>query len=191
MFAKAYAYLSKSRVCDNFDWVVKVDGDTFFRLGALSGLLAEFNPNDAFKISSLRLTEGALDVASREVFRRFGDEALFRDEALFTDRHDESVFEDSWLDLAVRHMGGKVGAPITECLSLVMNGCNKDGGTVNTALNLSALVKHFYRSKRTWHPDLFKEDFGTTPPGVRKDFVALHPVKNVDFYREFQRQAKS
>ena len=34
---------------------------------------------------------------------------------------------------------------------------NIDGDIVNTALNLSALVKHFDRSKRTWPPDLFKE----------------------------------
>jgi len=186
LFAKAYAYLSKSTVCDNFDWIVKVDGDTFFRPGALPGLLAEFDPNDAIAISSFWLIEGALEVVSRGVFRRYGDEALF------TDSLDVSMFEDRWLDWAVRHMGGKVvELPLTECLSLVLNGYNINGDIVNTDHNLSALVKHFDGFKRTWHPDLFKEDFGTTAPCVRRDIVALHPVKNVTFYREFQRLTKS
>ena len=61
------------------------------------------------------------------MFRLHGDEALFQDEALFTDRHKGNIFEDRWLDLTVRHMGGKVAPPLTECLSLVLNGYNIDG----------------------------------------------------------------
>jgi len=188
MVAKAYDFLSNSQIPDNFDWIVKVDSDTFFRPGALFKILTHFDADDALAVSSWLFLEGAMEVVSRGVFRRYGRGALFNQTL---NVREDSMFDDKWLDYAVKHMGGNVIVlPNTECISLVLNGynVNKARSQVNHQ-ELPQLAKHC-NEEGTWHPDLLHENFGTSPPCVRRDVVAIHPVKRVDHYLEFQRMTK-
>jgi len=183
MVAKAYEFLTFSTVYDNFDWIVKVDSDTFFRPGALAGILSAYDPNEAAAITSGFVVEGALEIISRGVFRRHGEKALFDD--TFNVRPD-SMYDDRWLHYAVVHMGGVVERlPTTECLSLVLNGYNSADKIVNDFPMPTAFTRHYWNG--TWNPELLREDWGASPPScVRRDVVAIHPVKNVTHYREFQ-----
>jgi len=179
MVAKAYEFLSNSEIPDNFDWLVKVDSDTFFRPAALPRILADHDPSKALTFTSYVHVEGALEVASRGVFRKYGPGALFNDTL---NVNEDSIFDDRWLEYAVKHMGGEVvELPPTECTSLVLNGYNVRFPA------LPNLFKHYNGNHGTWRPELWKEDFGTTPPCLRRDVVAIHPVKDVETYREFQR----
>jgi len=187
MVAEAYEFLTHSTVYDNFDWIVKVDSDTFFRPRALKGILSAYDSNEALAITSWIHVEGALEVVSRAVFRRYGELALFQDTL---NVRPDSIYDDRWVHFAIEHMGGKVvRLPTTECLSLVLNGYNVDEelGIVNDFLMPTAFTRHHLGG--TWHPDLLKEDWGTSPPCVRRDVVAIHPMKDLGHYREFQRLA--
>uniref|UniRef100_A0A7S1AC73 Uncharacterized protein n=1 Tax=Noctiluca scintillans TaxID=2966 RepID=A0A7S1AC73_NOCSC len=188
MVAKAYEFLTHSAVYDNFDWIVKVDSDTFFRPRALAGTLSAYDSNEALAITSWIYVEGALEVVTRGVFRRYGDDALFQDTL---NVRPDSIFDDRWVTFAVEHMGGKVvRLPTTECLSLVLNGYNVQGDIIGDFLMPTAFTRHYLGG--TWHPDLLKEDWGTSPPScVRRDIVAIHPVKDLGHYREFQRLANN
>ena len=52
MVAKAYEFLSNSGILDNFNWLMKVDSDTFFRPGALPRILADHDPSKALTFTS-------------------------------------------------------------------------------------------------------------------------------------------
>lgn len=177
--AAAYEFLAHSTVVDTSDWLVRVDSATFFRPRALRGILAAY-PGDAQGVSPFLFLDAALEVASRGVVRGFGDGALFSGSL------GDSPHDDAWRGYAVQH-GGQVGDwPDSDCLSLVLN-----GDFLRTAQMFPKLIKQYDAWNTTWLPELLQEDFGTSPPCVRDDVVAIHPVSNVSHYREFQRLTES
>jgi hypothetical protein len=185
---EAYKFLSHSSICDDFDWIVKLDPDTFFRAGPLRKVLAEYDPHEAQAITSWVFMEGAMEILSRGVFRQHGDEALFDDTEHLMEDH---LFDDKWLDSALQHMEAKVvHLPTTECLSLVLNAYHMRGDHLNHQ-DARRFTRHYDKAGQSWHPDLWQEDFGTSPPCISRDIVAIHPVKNLDHYREFQRLTQS
>jgi hypothetical protein len=186
--AEVYRFLTNSKICDDFDWIVKLDPDTFFRAGPLRKILADYDPNEALAVSSWKKLEGAMEVLSRGVFRQNGPLSLFQDTL---DIDESSIFDDKWLDYAVHHMNAEVvQLPTTECLSLVLNGYNVWENLLNN-MDAPMFTQHFDKEQDTWRPDLWQEDFRTSPPCISRDIVAIHPVKNLDHYREFQRLTQS
>ena len=96
--------------------------------------------------------------------------------------NEDSIFDDRCLEYTVKHMGGEVvQLPPTECMSLVLNGYNVRFPA------LPNLFKHYNGNHGRWRPEVWKEDFGTTPPCLRIDVVAIHRVKDVETYQDFQR----
>ena len=99
---------------------MKVDSDTFFRLGALSRILGDQGPSEALTFTSYVHVEGALEVASHGVFRKYGPGALFKDTL---NVNEDSIFDDRCLEYTVKHMGGETNQlSSAECTSLVLNG---------------------------------------------------------------------
>ena len=74
-----------------------------------------------------------------------------------------------------------VQLPPTECTSLVLNGYNVHFPAPPN------LFKHYNGNHKKWRPEVGKEDFGTTPPCLRRDVVGIHPVKDLETYQEFKR----
>ena len=95
MVAKAYEFLSNSESPDNFDWLMNVDSDTSLRPGALPRILADHDPRKAFTFTFYVHVEGALEVASRGVIRKYGPGALSKDTI---NVNEDSIFDDRCLE---------------------------------------------------------------------------------------------
>ena len=99
-FAKADEFLSNSEIPDNFVWLMKVDSNWFFRPGALPRILGDHDPSKALTFTSYVHVEGALEVASRGVIRKYGPGAFIKDTV---NVNEDSIFDDRCLEYTVKH----------------------------------------------------------------------------------------